>query len=266
MTRVLTPEQVARFDTDGYVFPVDCLSRGEAADYRARFDAYERESGASARSQLRVKAHLGFPWLTELVRDARILGAVEDVIGPDILLYLSTLWFKGPEDGNFVSWHQDSVYYGLEPHDEVTVWLAFTEATVENGCVRVLGGTHRGPDLHHVETRDPANLLSRGQTIENVDETGAVDMILSPGQFSMHHERLVHGSNPNRSTDRRMGMSMIFVPAHVRCALGRRPAMLVQGEDRFGHWDADPEPRFDLDPVCLDHIAYCTNGYRGEGG
>ena len=138
MTRVLTPEQVARFDTDGYVFPVDCLSRGEAADYRARFDAYERESGASARSQLRVKAHLGFPWLTELVRDARILGAVEDVIGPDILLYLSTLWFKGPEDGNFVSWHQDSVYYGLEPHDEVTVWLPLPRRrwrTVASGCL-----------------------------------------------------------------------------------------------------------------------------------
>lgn len=261
MSKLLTEAQIRAFREDGFVFPLDGLTTDEAVDARAKFEAYEAEIGESAHKRLRVKAHLAFPWLTDIARHPRILDAVEDVLGPNILLYLCTLWFKNAHDGGFVSWHQDSPYYGLVPHEEATVWLAFTESAPENGCVRVLPGSHKGPDLDHVETYDPDNLLSRGQTIEGIDVSNAVDMILQPGQFSIHHERLVHGSNANESDMRRMGVSFIYVPTHVRSEIGRRPAMLVRGVDEYGYWDADPEPRFDLDPICLAHLEKVRAGY-----
>lgn len=264
MPKMLSPDQLRSFEEDGFVFPLDGLTADEAAAARAKFEAYEAGIGESAHKRLRVKAHLAFPWLTDIARHPRILDAVEDVIGPNILLYLCTLWFKNAHDGGYVSWHQDSPYYGLVPHQEATAWLAFTDSTPENGCVRVLPGTHKGPDFDHVETYDPDNLLSRGQTIEGIDDSGAVDMVLKPGQFSIHHERLVHGSNANTTGGRRMGISFIYVPTHVRSEIGRRPALLVRGTDEYGHWDPDPEPRFDLDPVCLDHLERCRSGYRDE--
>jgi chlorinating enzyme len=261
MGKALSDAQIRQFHDQGFVFPLSCLRPGEARQYRDRFETYERTIGESAHRRLRIKAHLAFPWLVELARHPRILDAVEDILGPDLLVYLSSLWFKNARDPSFVSWHQDSAYYGLEPHDEITAWVAFTDSTVENGCVRVLPGTHRGPDHRHVETYDPNNLLSRGQSIAGLDDRHAVDMVLRAGEFSIHHERLVHGSNTNVTADRRLGMSFIYIPTRVRSVVGRRPALLVRGRDTYGHWDPDPVPRFDLDPICLEHMERCIGGY-----
>lgn len=261
MTRVLTDAQIAQFEADGYLFPLDCLTPAEAANVRARFEAYERDIGDSAHKRLRIKSHLAFPWLLDVARHPKVLDAVEDLIGPDILIYLCTLWFKNANDPGFVSWHQDSAYYGLDPHDVVTMWIGITDSTRDKGCVRVLPGSHKGPDHTHVETYDPKNLLSRGQSIDGLDESKAVDMELAAGQFSLHHERLVHGSAPNTTGDRRMGMSVIYMPTYTRCLVGRRTALLARGTDRHGHWDPDPEPRYDLDPVCLDHLERCVEAY-----
>ncbi len=120
---------------------------------------------------LRIKAHLVAPFISEIARTPAILDVVEDLIGPDIRLYLSALWAKKANDPKFVSWHQDSTYFGLHPHEEVTVWVALTPSTVESGCIRVLPGSHLQPDMQHVETRDPQNLLSRGQAIMGIDES-----------------------------------------------------------------------------------------------
>ena len=174
---------------------------------------------------------------------------------------MSTFWFKGAGDGTFVSWHQDSAYYGFDPHIEATVWLALSDSMPESGCVRVIPGTHLGKEFPHEETYAPDNLLSRGQSLGEIDDSGAVDLTLKAGQFSIHHERLIHGSAPNGSDYRRMGISFIYVPTSVRSSIGRRSALLVRGEDRFGHWDPDPEPRFDLDPICLDVMRRWITSY-----
>lgn len=262
MGKMLTTEQVAQFKDQGYVFPLDAMSAAEAAELRGRFEAYERDIGDSAHRHIRIKSHLAFPWLLDVARHPRILDAVEDLIGPDILVYLCTLWFKNADDATFVSWHQDSAYYGLDPHDVVTMWCAITDATPEMGCMRVLPGTHKGPDRSHVETYDPQNLLSRGQSIEGLDTSGAVEMPLKAGQFSIHHERLVHGSAANRTGERRMGLSVIYLPTYVRSVVGRRSALLVRGTDAYGHWDADPVPRHDLDPVCMEVMNRWIAGYQ----
>ncbi len=262
MPRVLTEAQLEAFRRDGFLFPFDCMTPAEAGGLRRRLEAFERDIGADARTRLRVKAHLGFPWMVELARRPGILDVVEDLIGPDILLYLSALWSKPAGDPGFVSWHQDSAYYGIAPHDEVTVWFAFSDSTAKSGCVRVIPGTHLGADFAHVETHDTDNLLSRGQTIENMDDSNAVDMELRAGQFSVHHERLVHGSVPNASDHRRLGMSFIMIPAHCRSVIGRRAAILLRGTDRDGNWDADPVPRFDMDPAALDAMKRAQDAYR----
>ena len=262
MGKILSAGQVAAFERDGYVFPVEAMSAADARALGRRIEDYEREAGVDATKQLRVKGHLVFPWLVGLARHPAILDAVEDLLGPDILVYLSTFWFKGAGDPSYVSWHQDSAYYGLDPHEEATVWFAFSDSTPESGCVRVIPGSHRGEELVHVETFDEDNLLSRGQTLEGTDDSGAVDLVLRAGQFSIHHERLIHGSEPNRSAWRRMGISFIYIPTRVRSSIGRRSALLVRGEDRYGHWDPDPEPRFDLDPVCVEAMDRSLAGYN----
>ena len=264
MPKVFTDANVAQFWDQGYVFPIDCLSPDEARTFRDRFEAYERTIGDSAHKHIRIKSHLAFPWLVALARHPRILDAVEDLIGPDILVYLSSLWFKNARDPSYVSWHQDSAYYGLNPHDVTTVWIGFTDSNRSNGCVRVIPRSHLAPDQQHVETYAADNLLSRGQSIDGIDDTAAVDLELGAGQFSIHHERLVHGSMANDSDDRRLGMSFIYMPTRVRSIVGRRSALLVRGQDNFGHWDTDPEPRYDLDPVTLTVMQRWINGYQDK--
>lgn len=260
MATLLTTEQIDFYRTEGYLYPLPCMPRAEAGWMRGELDRFERDEGMSA-GNMHFKGHLFFKWSYDLARGAAILDAVEDLIGPDILVFASKFWIKGGGDGTYVSWHQDSAYFGLEPHDLVTAWIAITDANSENGCMRVMPGSHLGPSQQHVETRHEKNLLARGQEIEGFDEAGAVEMALEAGQFSLHHERLVHNSLPNRTDDTRIGLALFYIPPHVRSTIGRRTACLVRGEDTYGHWDADPVPSVDRDPAILDHIRAAHRRY-----
>ena len=262
MPNILTPEQIAFYERDGYLFPFDAFSAETAAELYQTLLDFEEEIGQDPLNVLRIKAHLVAPFVSEIARTPGILDVVEDLMGPDIKLYLSALWAKKANDPKFVSWHQDSTYFGLDPHEEVTVWVALTPSTAESGCVRVLPGSHRQPDMQHVETRDPLNLLSRGQAIMGIDEADAVNMELQPGQFSVHHERMVHGSPPNGSALPRIGVSFMFIPCHVKSTIGRKGATMLRGEDRFGNWDEDPLPRFNQDPVSVQVLKKFQNEYR----
>jgi ectoine hydroxylase-related dioxygenase (phytanoyl-CoA dioxygenase family) len=262
MPNILTPEQIAFYERDGYLFPFDAFSAETAAELYQTLLDFEEEIGQDPLNVLRIKAHLVAPFVSEIARTPGILDVVEDLMGPDIKLYLSALWAKKANDPKFVSWHQDSTYFGLDPHEEVTVWVALTPSTAESGCVRVLPGSHRQPDMQHVETRDPLNLLSRGQAIMGIHEADAVNMELQPGQFSVHHERMVHGSPPNGSALPRIGVSFMFIPCHVKSTIGRKGATMLRGEDRFGNWDEDPLPRFNQDPVSVQVLKKFQNEYR----
>jgi non-heme Fe2+,alpha-ketoglutarate-dependent halogenase len=187
---------------------------------------------------------------------------VEDLIGPDILLMGSPLFAKQARDPRFVSWHQDSAYFGLNPHAEVTAWVAFTDSNETNGCVRVMPRSHRAGDFQHEERAEADNMLARGQTITGLDEAKAVDLVLKAGEFFLHQERTVHGSHANRSDDRRIGLAYFYFPAHVRSQGPRRSALLVRGVDRHGHWDADPLPRCDLDALCMAELDRVWGQYR----
>ena len=262
MAGSLTQAQVEHFRREGYAFPFDAVPAAEAASYVAKLDSYDAILGEEAQKQLKIKAHVAAPWIVALARNKNIVDAVESLIGPDILLFGASMFSKKARDVRFVSWHQDAAYYGLDPQQEVTCWVGLTDADIENGCMRVMPGSHLGADAVHDETYDPQNMLGRGQTIRGIDDSKAVYMPVKAGQFSMHHERTIHGSMPNPSDRRRVGISFFYMPAHVRSTVGRRTATLVRGTDKYGHWDPEPMPKTDLDPVCMEFLRQSWSRYR----
>src|SRR5436309_1796457 len=219
--------------------------------------------------QLRAKTHLLFPWLHDLVRHPAVLAAVEDLIGPDLLVYHLTMWIKEPGDATFVSWHQDGTYFGLDPADQhVTAWVALADSTPATGCVVALPGSHRRGQLPHVSRRSASNLLSNGQEVDvDVDGTRAVPLVARAGEFSLHHTHLLHSSAPNRGGDRRIGVGISYIPTRVRHVGPRRlTASLVRGEDRFGHFDPEPRPRVDFDPEArAAHAEACARFFGSHG-
>jgi hypothetical protein len=262
MGKILTDAQIAQFHDVGWFAPLRAISADEADICRGKVEGYEAKVGHNANQTLKIKGHLAMPWIVELGRNPRILDAVEDLIGPDILLFGASIFAKEGNDRAYVSWHQDSAYFGLDPHREVTAWVAFTPSNAANGALQVLPRTHRGPDLHHRETYAPDNMLARGQSLDIADESSAVTIELQPGEFSLHHERMAHGSKTNKTGRRRIGFAFFYIPADVRSAIGRRTATLVRGVDRFGHWDPDPLPRYDLDPVAYAAMRAAWGQYR----
>jgi len=271
MTRLLSADDVARYRRDGYLFPIDILSEAETAALRGKLEAHERASGGPIRGDRRHKPHLYLTFLSDLIHHRRILDAVEDVLGPDLLCWSTSFFIKEASDPGFVSWHQDATYWGLSSPDVMTVWVAFTPANLLNGCMKFMPGSHMA-QLEHVDTFDQHNLLSRGQEIAvKVDESRGVDVILRPGQASLHHVLLAHCSAPNRSNDRRIGFAIRYIPTHVKQAVGvRDSATLVRGSDAYHHFEHEPRPRADCAPEAMAaHAAIVSRQvqvlYRGTG-
>lgn len=264
MTGRLTEDEVAGFKANGYFIKKRAISTAHATECRERIEAMEAVLGEECNKRMKIKAHVVAPWMVDLARHPVILDAVESLLGPNILLFGSSMFAKAANSSKFVSWHQDSAYYGLDPNDSVTVWLAFTPSNKANGCLRVLPGTHLGQDFEHEETYDPQNLLARGQTIKGLDDERAVYMELEPGEFSMHHVRMAHGSLGNETDDRRIGLAFFYIGTHVASTLGRRTALLVRGEDTYGHWDPDPLPKRDMDPVTMDFLTNMWASYQDK--
>jgi chlorinating enzyme len=251
MPKALTQAQVDSFRRDGFVFPVRALSAAEAADHAARVDDFEARTGEKASSRLRTKANLLTPWLAELVRHPRILDAVEDVLGPDILCWGGGIFVKRPHDPAFVSWHQDTWYWSWQPKDAVTVWLAFTDTSVANGAVRYVPGSHTRPIERHAWKNDTNNLLTTSLEVSGgVDEAKAVTAEIKAGEMILHHERVVHGSLPNTSDAPRIGFSIQYVAAHFKeTAIPKTSASLVRGVDRYNNFEDEPVPAREFDPV-----------------
>jgi hypothetical protein len=264
---MLTDEQVQGYARDGYVAPVSVLDAGEVADYRRCIETVEAAEGGVFRGNVRTKFYLRYPWAHRLATHPAILDAVEDLIGPDIMLYHNTAWLKNPGDGTYVSWHQDNTYFGHEPCEVLTAWVALSPATVESGCMRVLPGTHR---LGQIPLAPPdvagGNMLSSGQTSDfDVSAIEPVCLTLAPGEISLHHAFLIHGSAPNAAPDRRLGLTFIYHPPHLRQkGACRTSAMLVRGEDRFGHFDHERPPVAEDDAATVARHERAVALYRAK--
>ena len=248
----LTAQAVAQFERDGFYSPIRAMPAAEAVEIRAKLEAHEKRAGGPLKGALRHKSHLLFPWLWELVHHRGIVDAVEDVLGPNLLCWSSSFFIKEARDPAFVSWHQDSTYWGLSSPDVITAWVALSSSTLESGAMRVVPRTHAG-QIAHRDTFKEGNLLTRGQEVMvDIDGSNAVDLLLEPGEMSLHHVRLIHGSEPNRAADRRIGFAIRYIPTTVRQTVGPKDsATLVRGVDEYHHFDHEKRPESELSPEAM---------------
>lgn len=253
MTNVLTQESIESFERDGYLAPIRVISESQANAIRQKLEDYESTSGGPITGIYRFKLHLLFQWADELVRNEKVLDAVEDLLGPNILCWNTNLFVKEAGDPKFVAWHQDSPYQGMSESVGVAAWVALAPSTVENGALKVVPGSHLYGDVSHTETDDERNMLMRHQKITvDVDEKDAKHLILKPGEMSMHHTRIFHASAPNTSNVRRIGLSIRYIPTHIRQVAGSHDtAALVRGVDDYGHYELEPRPQSDFAPEML---------------
>ena len=264
MPKVLTEVAIEQYHREGYFFPIRILDDEGVAANRRRLEEFESRQGKPVEGAQRSKSHLLFKWVDDLMRNSKLLDAVEDLIGGDILCWNTIFWIKESGSQSYVSWHQDLRYWGLDTNDLVSVWLALSPAPLESGCMHVLPGSHKGDLLPHNDEYQQDNLLTRGQEIAvKVDESKTVAMPLEPGEISLHNVRLAHASGPNRSSDRRIGISLHYMPTHSKQTVGEwDTAALVRGEDRFGHFTITPRPAKDFDPSAVLFHEKATDATR----
>lgn len=241
----LSGEQVEAFHRDGFYAPVSAFSSVEADALRRSLESFEQTLPPGLVDPMyRRRLHAMLPWMRDLVENPRILDAVESIIGPDILVFTSTFFIKEPGSDAVTAWHQDALYLGLND-EHISAWVAFSDATELAGCVRFVGGSHKRGQLGHVN-QTVANSLN--VVSQEIPETFSGDEVRSAplrrGQFSLHHTLVIHASEPNRSNDRRIGVSISYIPTRVKHRGSYRlPATLVRGEDRYGHYDLEPDAR-----------------------
>lgn len=233
------------YSDDGFVAPVTVLGAAAAVEHRTTLEAAEAELGPLHYIN---KIHTVMESPYALATAPVVLDLVEAMIGPDILLYNTNYIIKEPGSSAHISWHQDLTYWGLDDDDaQVSMWLALSPATAESGCMAMIPGSHKGGRREHAEQSDADNILLLGQHITSVDASAGVHCSLAPGEASFHHGWTVHRSTPNVSADRRIGLNVQYVAPHNLQHGAAHTATLVRGEDRFGHYDAEPKPQSWLD-------------------
>jgi len=229
----LTPNQLKQYKEEGFLSPLDVISEQEAREAREEVELIEKKLPSAVNNKGRYNVHLISPKLDKIVHNSKILNFVESIIGKNILVCSTTLFIKNPNEVGYVSYHQDAKYIGLEPHNWVTAWIALTNSNKENGCMRMWPGSHDNLKDHN-QKFDKGNLLTRGQTVENVPEDNIKDVVLNIGQMSLHHPKIVHGSGLNKSSDRRIGFVVqSYIGSNVKQVLGKNSVQIARGIDSF---------------------------------
>ena len=231
----LSSNQLKQYKEQGYITPIEVLSSSEALEAREEIELIEKKMPNEIDKSGRYNVHLISPKLDSIVHNSRILNAVESIIGKNILVCSTTLFIKNPKEKGFVSYHQDAKYIGLEPHNWVTAWVALTDSNENNGCMRMWPKSHLDIKDHN-EKFNEGNLLTRGQTVENVPENEVKSIELRAGQMSLHHPRIVHGSGVNKSNDRRIGFVIqSYIGTNVKQTLGKNSVQIARGEDKYNY-------------------------------
>ena len=240
---MLSVKELKDYKDNGFVAPIDVLSTEEVKEIREEIEHIEKKWPDELVGLGRNNVHYISPIFDQVCHHSKILDAVESIIGKDILVGGTTLFIKDPDKKGFVSWHQDAKYIGFEPYNWVTAWLAITDANEENGCMRMWAGSHKEKIKYHKDTYDKNNLLTRGQTVQNVPVEKTTPNILKAGQLSLHHPMVVHGSGPNKSNKRRIGFVIqSYIGANVNQVLGKIFVQQARGKDKFKYHEHTKRP------------------------
>tara|TARA_E500000331_G_scaffold68331_1_gene62994 strand:- start:95 stop:922 length:828 start_codon:yes stop_codon:yes gene_type:complete len=232
----LSPNQLKQYENEGFVSPVDIFSKDRAKEIRKEIEMIEEKIPGELSKSGRYNAHLISPLLDKVTHDAKILNAVQSILGKNILVCGTTLFIKNPNEKGFVSFHQDAKYIGLKPLNWVTAWVAITDSNENNGCMRIWSGSHKDNLKDHDQKFNEGNLLTRGQTVNNVPINETKPLILKAGQMSLHHPMVVHGSDLNKSDDRRIGFVIqSYIGTNVKQMLGKNSVQLARGVDKFNY-------------------------------
>ena len=239
----LSTTQLKDYKDHGFIAPIDVLSLEETAKIKKEIEYIEKNWPEELVGLGRNNLHYISPIFDQVCHNSKILDAVESVIGKDILVGGTTLFIKDPDKKGFVSWHQDAKYIGFEPHNWVTAWLAITDANEENGCMRMWSGSHKEKIKEHKDTFNENNLLTRGQTVQNVPLEDTTPNILKAGQLSLHHPLIVHGSGPNKSKQRRIGFVIqSYIGTNVDQVIGKVYVQQARGKDNFKYHEHTKRP------------------------
>jgi len=241
--RFLTPEQIARFNRDGYLKPFRIFDDAEIAELRGYFDRLLAKYVAEGKDSYSISsAHLRHGRVWDVLTHPRVVRIVADLLGPSVIAWGSHFFCKMPGDGKTVSWHQDSSYWPLTPSKAVTVWLAIDDADPGNANMRFIPGTHvLGHLTYKLSETDPSNVLN--QTVPEAEKYGQpVDVQLKAGEASVHSDLLLHGSEANSSNRRRCGLTLRYTPGDVRAYMGWQDKGVVVAGDPPPHWANRPRP------------------------
>jgi ectoine hydroxylase-related dioxygenase (phytanoyl-CoA dioxygenase family) len=242
MANKLSKQQLTQYERQGIVFPIKVLSSEEVAYFYSEFETFIKSCDSGRRLD---NLHLFFEWANRLVTHDAVLDAIQAVLGRDILVYGSLIFYKPPRNSGYVPWHQDSVYSGLHLTPSISAWIALTHSNSANGCMRVIPKSHKGGLLNHVNVVDEANMTERGEQVAAaINEAEALDVVLQPGEMSLHHNTIVHGSRPNTSSEPRIGFIVRFVTDQVMSRAW--PMLRVRGKADCSHLTL-AEPRLGTD-------------------
>jgi len=250
--RSLDATQIQSYEENGFFFPKRVLSDEETRTSRACVQSLSERMGKLKRFD---HSHLSFRWAYDLVTHPAVLDLMEDLLGPDILVHSSRIFYKHPQDASFVSWHLDGRYSGLNSYKAPTAWIALSESTVENGCLRVVRASHKMKDYPFIERPNPDNLENHGQEVTvPIDETKIVAMTLKPGEMSVHDVNIIHGSEPNRSSIPRIGFSVSYITPEIpECKL---PLVRARGKANCSHLPlTEPALGVDLESSLAAHLS-----------
>ena len=254
MPKVLTKEQIEQYHDEGFISPVRVISENEALLIKNQLEQVEADFPDEINAQSRNNLHLSFAFLDALAHNTIIVDAMEDLIGPDIALWASVMFIKEPSSKQYVSWHQDATYMGLDSIDFPTPWIALSPSNRDTGCMTMISGSHHSEIQIHKDTFAENNILTRGQVIPEVDKSKAIDLILEPGEMSIHHGAIIHGSQPNNSDQRRIGFSLqSYVSPSIKQVVGRNIWTHIRGEKRQDNDGIELDrPKYNMDPITVE--------------
>ena len=235
------------YTRDGFAFPIEVVDSSEASSIQNDLEKAEAELAHDSERLGLVRAYPDrlLPSFDRLIRHPKLIAAVSPLLGPDLMVWSGGLFIKEANSSKVVTWHQDLNYWGLDEVNEVTAWVALSPSNIANGCMRFVPGSHQRSLVPHKDTFDENNLLSRGQEITvDVNDDDGVNVILEPGQASLHHGHLFHASGPNTTDQRRVAAAIRFISTSMRQETGDRTLVtLVSGEDHYGHFTVTGPPR-----------------------
>ena len=238
MTNVLSTTQLQQFRSQGFLAGLDVFSIEQCEKFRARTEEFERLHAEDVSWAFDIKCNLLFDWVYEFSTFPLLLDIVSDLIGPDVLLTNSIFRIKEPLSSTHYGWHQDAARIEVKPAF-VIVYISISDATTENGCLRVIPGSNQQIEPFHL-TGYAKRQVAR---VNKVDETKALDMLLRQGQVGIFDCNTIHGSGPNNSNNRRFALVNDYTPAAAQQTTGTGSGQLVRGSNSRQLWGEEPKPQ-----------------------